>query len=51
MEYGIYFNNDSENNTILSALEELENTFFKVVKVKKIQRVMMKIHLMKKLRL
>lgn len=28
MEYGIYFNNDSENNTILSALEELENTFF-----------------------
>ena len=28
MEYGIYFSNDSENNTILSALEELENTFF-----------------------
>src|SRR3954463_14862976 len=28
MEYGIYFNNDSENNTILFALEELENTFF-----------------------
>ncbi|GES78278.1 hypothetical protein GLOIN_2v1484099 [Rhizophagus clarus] len=28
MEYGIYFNNDSENNAILSALKELKNTFF-----------------------
>ncbi|GES76155.1 hypothetical protein GLOIN_2v1484099 [Rhizophagus clarus] len=28
MEYGIYFNNDSNNKSILASLEELENTFF-----------------------
>ncbi len=28
MEYGIHFSNDSANETILSALEELNNTFF-----------------------
>jgi hypothetical protein len=28
MKYGIYFNNNSDNSTILSALEVLENTFF-----------------------
>ena len=28
MEYGINFSNDSANENILSALEELNNTFF-----------------------
>src|SRR4051812_42651160 len=28
MEHGIYFNNDNANKSILSALEELDNTFF-----------------------
>ena len=28
MEYGIHFVDDNANNTILAALEELENTFF-----------------------
>ena len=28
MEHGIYFNNDGANENILSALEELDNTFF-----------------------
>lgn len=28
MEHGIYFNNNNANETILTALEELENTFF-----------------------
>ena len=28
MEYGIYYDNDNANKTILAALKELENTFF-----------------------
>jgi hypothetical protein len=28
MEFGIYFDNDSANKTIVASLEELENTFF-----------------------
>jgi hypothetical protein len=28
MEYGIHFNNDNANETVLVALQELENTYF-----------------------
>ena len=28
MEYGIYFNNDNAYETVIVALEELENTYF-----------------------